>query len=161
MILLHVFKNYVLEAISASFCKYEIGGTGMKLYKINKEKIFLCRSTGQNGNREFTFSKMLSIKNGINRGLFYRTSFFLTFKIYFPVLCLLLPWSQTCHLWLVQTANWEIFSINYWHQMLNFLFFFLSFLFCFLPSGLPIGHELEDFWVASFQFFLFAYPLNV
>lgn len=46
MMLLHMFKTYVVETISSSFHKYQIGDTGLKLYKINKEdKIFLYRST--------------------------------------------------------------------------------------------------------------------
>lgn len=48
MMLLQVFKNYVVETIPASFSKYQTGHTGMKLYKINKNKIFLYRSTRQN-----------------------------------------------------------------------------------------------------------------
>lgn len=56
----------VIGIISASFCQYQMGAAGLKLYKINKEnEIFLTR---QNWNREFT-SKMLSVKNGIKRGL--------------------------------------------------------------------------------------------
>lgn len=38
MTLLHVFKNYVAKTIPASLRKYQIGDTGMKLYKINKEE---------------------------------------------------------------------------------------------------------------------------
>ena len=95
MTVLHVFENYVVKTVSASVCgkmpswwyRYEIVQ--------NQERglaIFLYRSTRQNWSWELTSFKILSVKNVINRGLFYWTSLFLALRMYFHVLCLLLIW---------------------------------------------------------------------
>lgn len=102
---------------------------------------------------ELAISKMLSVKNVRNRGLFYWTSLLLAFKIYFHVLSLLSIWSETYHLWSKQQIG-RLSPLIIDIKCFIFLPFSLS-------SSAHIGNEPGDAWIDSFQSFLFAYPLYI